>query len=83
MLMNERDKEALLLAMTFQVSYDGYSHQTHYHGAFSLLDNRLRYAGVIRDAKAAVLRAFYSKCISGNWDLPFEAGVITITRVQK
>ena len=44
MLMNERDKEALLLAMTFQVSYDGYSHQTNYHGAFSLLDNRLRYA---------------------------------------
>lgn len=81
--MTEMEKSAFLQAMTFQVSYDGHTHLTTYQGAFDLLNGRLKNAGVIRDAKAAALRAFESKCLSEDWHFPFEAGVITITRAQE
>lgn len=89
--ITDRDKEikkmAFLMTQTFRVTYvkgtENVSHQTTYQGAFDLLNGRLQYFGVTRDAKAAALRAFEEKCLSQSWNFPYEAGVITITRVQE
>jgi len=85
--MTEMEKRAFLMAQTFRVTYirgtETVSHLTTYQGAFDLLNGRLQYFGVTRDAKAAALRAFEEKCLSQSWDLPYEAGVITIARVQE
>ena len=80
--MTELEKNGFLYQLTFKVTYDGNSHLTTYQGAFSLLNGRLEQAGVIRDAKAAALRAFEGKCLSEDWHFPFEAGVITIEKAE-
>lgn len=78
------EKSALLHQMEFRVTYtrgtEIVTHLTTYQGAFDLLNGRLNYFGVKRDACAAALRAFEEKCLSGNWMLPYEAGVITIAK---
>lgn len=82
----EMEKSAFLSSMTFRVTYvrgtETVSHQTTYQGAFDLLNGRLQYFGVTRDAKAAALRAFEQKCLSDDWHFPFEAGVLTIRKVD-
>lgn len=88
--ITDQDKEikkmAYLMTLSFRVKYikgtETVSHLTTYQGAFDLLNGRLQYFGVTRDAKAAALRAFEEKCLSQNWDLPYEAGVITITKAD-
>ena len=83
---DEMEKSAHLNKMTFKVTYvrgtETVSHLTTYQGAFDLLGGRLQYFGVTRDAKAAALRAFEDKCWRSDWDIPYEAGVITISKVE-
>lgn len=79
--MTELEKSAFLRELTMHVKYGEMSHETTYQGAFDLLDCLLTKAGVIRDAKGAVLRAFTEKCLANSWCFPFEAGVITITKL--
>lgn len=82
----EIKKRWYLGTLTFSVTYikgtDYHTHKTTYQGAFDLLGGRLQNVGVTRDAKAAALRAFEQKCLSDDWEFPFEAGVITITKVD-
>ena len=78
--MTYLEQRAFLSKLTMQVKYGEMSHLTTYQGAFDLLECLLNKAGVIRDAKSAVLRAFEEKCLSDNWHFPFEAGVITISK---
>ena len=79
--MTELEKGAFLSKLTMHVKYGEMSHETTYQGAFDLLDCLLAKAGVIRDANGAVLRAFTEKCLVNSWAFPFEAGVITITKL--
>lgn len=79
--MTELEKGAFLGKLTMHVKYGEMSHETTYQGAFDLLDCLLAKAGVIRDAKGAVLRAFTEKCLANSWAFPFEAGIITITKL--
>lgn len=79
--MTELEKGAFLDKLTMHVKYGEMSHETTYQGAFDLLDCLLAKAGVIRDAKGAVLRAFEEKCLKDSWHFPFEAGVITISKL--
>lgn len=88
--ITDQDKEikkmAYLRSLSFRVSYikgtEHYSQLANYQGAFDLLNGRLQYFGVTRDAKAAALRAFEEKCLSDDWHFPYEAGVITITKAD-
>ena len=79
--MTEIEKSAFLDKLTMHVKYGEVSHTTNYRGAFDLLNCSLEKAGVIRDAKGAVLRAFEEKCLKDSWHFPFEAGVITISKI--
>lgn len=78
--MTYMEQRAFLEKFTYRVKYGEHSHLTNYQGAFDLLDGRLENVGVIRDAKAAALRAFKEKCLKDEWTFAFEAGVITITK---
>lgn len=82
----EIKKMAYLRSLSFRVSYikgtEHHSQMATYQGAFDLLNGRLQYFGVTRDAKAAALRAFEEKCLSDDWHFPYEAGVITITKAD-
>lgn len=79
--MTELEKGAFLSELKMHVKYGEISHETTFQGAFDLLDCLLKKAGVIRDAKAAVLRAFRDQCLADKWTFPFEAGIITIYKV--
>ena len=80
--MTELEKGAFFDTIRMRVKYGEISHLTTYRGAHDLLNHLLEKAGVIRDAKAAVLRAFEEQTLADNWKFPFEAGIITIYKVN-